>query len=171
MSRRSEEQHPVEINTELKKKSNKQQQKSLCSAPGENNCDFCLEGISALGEYQQLPYMIIISKLSRASLFWCVYLSDSRQSLQVFCIQNKARHSSAEQIINKLISLLLENVHFFPQSALQYFRKTLISILSMFFFSLPNFLYCYSPDLIDVGILGMWGFFQCFVGFFSLAPI
>lgn len=70
MSRSSEEQHPVEINTELKKKSNKQQQqKPLCSAPGGNNCDFCLEGVSALGEYQQLPYMIIISKLSRASLF------------------------------------------------------------------------------------------------------
>lgn len=82
MSRCSEEQHPVEINAKFKKrKSNKQQQqKSLCSAPGGKNCDFCLEGIPALGEYQQLAYMIITSKLSRASLFWCVYLPDSRQS-------------------------------------------------------------------------------------------
>lgn len=109
--------------------------------------------------------MIIISKLSRASLFWCVYLSDSRQSLQVFCIQNKARHSSAKQIINKLMSLLLENVHFFPQSALQYFRKTLISILSMFFFSLPT---RSSPHLIDVGILGVWGFSSVLLAFFLL---
>lgn len=30
---------------------------------------FCLEGILTLREYQQLAYMIIISQISRASLF------------------------------------------------------------------------------------------------------
>lgn len=118
---------------------------------------FCLEDIPPLGEYQQLAYMIIISQLSRASLFWCVYLSDFRQSLQIFCIQNKARHSSAKQIINKLISLLLENANFFLKSALEYFGKTLISILSVEFFS-TNCLYCSSPHFNRV--LGFWfGFF------------
>lgn len=75
MSRSSDEQHPVEINTERKQKKQTKTTKKKSHQPSPQLLReaivtySCLEGILSPGEYQQLACMIITSRLSGASLF------------------------------------------------------------------------------------------------------